>query len=87
MHAAVLPSEHWPQAPVGWQAGLAPPQSASDAQAWQVWVVVSQTGVVPPQLAFVVHGTQVADATLQDGVAPVQAITLVAEHWPQAPVG
>lgn len=86
MHAPALPREHWPQAPLAWHAGVAAPQSASEAQAWHVWLVVSQTGVVPPQLAFVVHGTQVAVATLQDGVAPVQAVVFVSEHWPQAPL-
>jgi hypothetical protein len=81
----VLPSEHWPQAPEGWQAGVAPEQSASPAQARHACVVVLQTGDVPPQFAFEVQGTQVAVETLQAGVAPVQAVLLVAEHWPQAP--
>jgi hypothetical protein len=48
VHWVVLPAEHWPQAPEGWQAGVAPPQSLSPAQARQAWTDVSQTGVVPP---------------------------------------
>ena len=52
-------AEHWPHAPEGWQAGVAPPHSESPAQARQVWVAVLQTGVAPPQFAFEVQGTQV----------------------------
>jgi hypothetical protein len=58
--AAAFVDEHCPQAPPGWQAGVAPPQSASPAQARQACVVVLHTGVVPPQFASEVHGTQVA---------------------------
>ena len=81
-----LVAEHWAQAPVDWQAGVAPPQSLSAAQARQAWVVVLQTGVVPPHWAFEVHGTQVPLGVKQTGVAPEQAVALVAEHWAQAPV-
>jgi hypothetical protein len=42
-------AEHWPQAPEGSQAGVAPPQSASLAQLRQRPVAVLQTGWVPPQ--------------------------------------
>ena len=35
-HRLALPSEHWPQAPDGWQAGVAPPHSLSPVQARQV---------------------------------------------------
>jgi len=59
LHAAVLPSEHWPQAPLVWQAGVAPPQSASPAQARQACVVVLQTGFVPLHWAFDTQGTHV----------------------------
>jgi hypothetical protein len=48
VHCDVLVAEHWPQAPVGWQAGAEPPHSLSPAQARQVCVVVLHTGVVPP---------------------------------------
>jgi len=82
-----LPSEHWPHAPVGWQAGVAPLQSTSPAHARQVCVVVLQTGVRPPHCAFDVHGTQVAEATSHTGVAPEHRVALVAEHWPHAPPG
>ena len=82
-----LVAEHWPQAPVGWQAGVAPPHSPSPAQARQVCEAVLQIGVVPPHCAFDVQGTQVAEATSQTGVAPAQRIALVAEHSPHAPPG
>jgi hypothetical protein len=86
LHAAVLPSEHWPQAPLVWQAGVAPPQSASPAQARQACVVVLHTGAVPPHCAFDVHGTQTAPPTSQAGVAAEHCEALLAEHWPQAPL-
>jgi len=82
-----LPSEHWPQAPPGWQAGVAPPHSPSPAQARQVCVAALQTGVVPAHCAFDTHGTQIAAATLQTGVAPMQRVAFVAEQTPHAPPG
>jgi hypothetical protein len=82
----VLPSEHWPHAPDGWQAGVAPPHSVSPAQERQVCVGRLQTGVVPPHCAFDTHGTQVAVATSQAGVAPLQRLALVAEQIPHAPL-
>ena len=87
VHLVVLPIEHWPQAPLGWQAGVTPPHSPSPAQARQACVVVLQTGVIPPQVAFVVQGTHVAVATSQAGVVPVHLVALVAEQIPQAPPG
>jgi hypothetical protein len=48
VHAVALVAEHWAQAPLPWQAGVAPPQSVSPAQARQTWVVVLQMGVLPP---------------------------------------
>jgi hypothetical protein len=83
----VLVAEHWPQAPPGWQAGVAPPQSLSPAQARQVCVAALQTGVAPPHWAFETQGTQVPAPTSQTGVAPPHLVALVAEHWPQAPPG
>ena len=80
-----MPSEHWPQAPDGWQAGFVPPHSPSPAQARQVCVARLQTGAVPAHCAFDTHGTQVPAAVKQTGVAPEQALALVAEHCPQAP--
>ena len=53
-------AEHWPHAPPGWQAGVAPPHSLSPAHARHVCVAVLQTGVVPLHWALVRHGTQVA---------------------------
>jgi hypothetical protein len=52
-------AEHVPHEPLGWQAGVAPPQSASLAQARHVCVVVLHAGVVPPHCALDVHGTHV----------------------------
>jgi hypothetical protein len=80
-----LPSEHWPQAPDGWQAGVAPPHSPSPEQARQVCVPRLQTGAVPAHCAFDVQGTHVALATSQAGVAPMQRLAFVAEQTPQAP--
>jgi hypothetical protein len=56
---AELVAEHWPQAPLGWQAGAAAPQSESPAHARQEWKAGSHTGVAPPQSAFARHGTHV----------------------------
>ena len=58
--AVALLAEHWPQAPLAWQAGVVPPHSPSPAQARQACVVVLQTGAVPPHWALEMHGTQVA---------------------------
>ena len=82
----MLPSEHWPHAPDGWPAGVAPPHSLSPAHERQVCVVVLHTGVVPPHCALETHGTQVAVATSQAGVAPLQRVAFVAEHTPHAPL-
>jgi hypothetical protein len=86
VHNAVLLAEHWPHEPEGWQAGVEPPHSVSPPQPRQVCRVASQTGAVGlPQSAFARHETQVPFDTRQIGVGPVQAVLLVAEHWPQAP--
>ena len=55
----LLPSEHWPQAPEGSQAGVVPPHSPSPPQPRQVCVAALQTGVVPPHCTFDVQETQV----------------------------
>ena len=62
LHRLALVAEHWPHAPEGSQAGVAPPHSPSPAQARQVCVVVLQIGVVLPHWAFDTHGTQVPPA-------------------------
>ena len=85
-HFEALVAEHWAQAPLDWQAGMAAGHSASAAQARQVCVAVLQTGAVPLHWAFEVQGTQVALGTSQAGVAPVHWLPLVAEHWAQAPL-
>jgi hypothetical protein len=85
--AVALVAEHWPQAPVGWQAGVEPPHSPSPAQARQVCVAVLQTGAVPEHCALEVQGTQVPAAVKQAGVAPEHLVAFVAEHWPHDPSG
>jgi len=55
----LLVAEQIPQAPDGWQAGVAPvPQSPSPPQPRQVCVLPSQTGVVPEQSALARQWTQ-----------------------------
>jgi hypothetical protein len=85
-HLVTFVAEHWAQAPLLWQAGVALGHSASEPQARQAWVVVLQTGLVPPQFAFEMQGTQVALAVSQAGIAPVHIVVFVAEHWAQAPL-
>jgi hypothetical protein len=58
-HFVALVAEHWPQAPLTWQAGVAPPHSPSPPHARQACEAPSQTGVVPPHWAFEVHVTHV----------------------------
>lgn len=85
VHWDLFEVEHWPQAPEVWQAGVAPPQSVSPAQARQVCVAVLQTGLVPPHSALLMQLTQVPLGTSQAGVVPVHLLVLVAEQMPQAP--
>jgi hypothetical protein len=73
-------AEHWPQAPFGWQAGVAGPHCASAVQARQVCVPASHTGVMPPQSALVRQATQIVRLTWHSGVVPMQAVALDAEH-------
>ena len=88
MQRLVFPAEHWPQAPPGWQAGVAGfLHSPSFAQARQVWVATLHTGVAPPHSASVMQLTQVPVGTWQAGVGPVHLVLLVAEQTPQAPLG
>jgi hypothetical protein len=86
-HAAALVDEHCPHAPLGWQAGVAPPHWLSVVHAWHTCVAPLHTGVVPEQSALATQRTQVPAEVRQTGVAPEQAVALVAEHWPQAPPG
>jgi len=87
VHCMLFVAEQTPQAPVGSQAGVAPPQSPSPAHARHVCVVPLQMGVVPPQSAFAVHRTHVPAPVSQTGVPPVHCVAFPAEHWPQAPDG
>ena len=86
-HVEAFVAEHCPQAPDAWQAGVAPPQSASPPQARQLCVAVLQMGVVPPHCAFDTHGTQVPPLVKQTGVPPPHWPVFVEEHCPQAPQG
>ena len=57
--------EHCPQTPDAWQAGVAPPQSPSPAQARQTCRLVSQIGVPPLHCALLTQETQVPLLVLQ----------------------
>ena len=59
LHFPVLVEEQTPQTPLGWQAGMDPPQSTSDAQPRQACVAGLHTGVDPPHPALVRQPTQV----------------------------
>ena len=85
VHATALPAEHWPQRPLGWQAGVAPPHSLSPPHARQVRNAGSQIGVDPPQSALTRHPTQAFVLVLQTGVAPEQCA--FARHCTQAGTG
>jgi len=85
-HLVALVAEQTPHAPLGWQAGVVPPQSVSPAQPRQVCWAGSQTGVVPLHCALVTQDTQVPVATSHT-VEPVQRAALVAEQTPHAPPG
>jgi len=61
VHAVALPAEHWPHAPPGWHAGVAPPHSLSPAQPRQEWNAGSHTGVAPPQSLSAWHATHTPD--------------------------
>jgi hypothetical protein len=85
-HSERFVDEHWPQTPLGWQAGVAPPQAASVVQPWQVCVAASQTGAEAPQSASERHATHTPTLVSQSRVPPVQRVVFVAEHCVQAPV-
>jgi hypothetical protein len=87
VHFVLLVAEQIPHEPFGWHAGVAPPQSASLAQARHVCVAPLQAGVVPEQSALATQATHAPAAVLQTGVAPVQRSEFVAEHWPHDPPG
>jgi hypothetical protein len=87
VQAVALVLEQAPHAPVGWHAGVAPPQSPSPVHGRQVCVVGLQTGFVPPHWAFVVHDAHVPVPVSQVAVGPVHFETFDAEHTPHAPVG
>jgi hypothetical protein len=59
VQAVAFEAEHWPQAPLAWQAGLVPPHSESPAQARHEWKAGSHTGAALGQSASARHGTQV----------------------------
>src|SRR5258708_20464188 len=47
--AMLLPAEHWPQPPPGWQAGVVPPHSPSPPPPRQLLMAASPTGLAPLQ--------------------------------------
>jgi hypothetical protein len=87
VHEIAFVAEHAPHAPVGWHAGVAPPQSPSEAQPPQLCVVASQTGLSAGHWASAVQPMQAPELASHSGVAPVQAAALVVEHCPHAPLG
>jgi hypothetical protein len=87
VHFVVFVAEQVPQAPLGWQAGVAPPHSPSPLQPRQACVVGSQVGVAPAHWALDTQPTQVPVGTLQTGVVPVQWTVFVDEQPPHAPLG
>ena len=87
VHADTFWAEHWPQAPLGWQAGVDPPQSPSLEHVRQVWVARSQAGVDPVQSEFATQVTQRPVPASQAGVAPLHWVLLEDEQTPQAPFG
>jgi hypothetical protein len=87
LQAPLFVAEQTPQAPLAWQAGVAPPQSLSAPQARQVCVAMLQTGVAPPHWALLAQPTHVPVAASHVDVAPPQRPAFVAEHWPHEPPG
>ena len=87
LHFPVLVEEQTPQTPLGWQAGVDPPQSTSDAQPRQACVAGSHTGVDPLHPALVRQPTQVPLVASQRLVDPMQRRALLAEQALQAPFG
>lgn len=64
--------EHWPHAPLVWQAGVAPPHSPSAPQPRHISSARSHTGVAPPQSELARQPTQALVAVLHTGTAPPQ---------------
>ncbi len=87
LHFEVLVAEQTPQMPFGWQAGVAPPQSASDPQPRQACVAGSHTGVGPLHPALVRQPTQVPLVASHRLVDPTHRRALLAEQAAQAPFG
>ena len=87
VHALAFVVEHAPHVPPGWQAGVEPPQSASEPQARHMCVPVSHVGLAAVQSEFATQGTQVAVVALQTGVAPEHCVRFVGEQTPHVPFG
>ena len=62
LQALMFVGEHCTHAPVAPQAGVVPPQSASDLQPTHLCVVRSHAGLVPEQVALVRHSTHVPES-------------------------
>jgi hypothetical protein len=78
---AALVAEHWPHAPPGWHAGVAPlPHSLSPPHARHVCVATLHTGVAPPQSLSARQVTHDPAGVKHTGVVPAQRDTLPAEH-------
>jgi hypothetical protein len=58
-HSVAFVAEHWPQVPLGWQAGVVPPHSESPLQPRQVWKVASHRGAAAGQSPSARQLTQV----------------------------
>jgi hypothetical protein len=74
VHWLLWADEHWPQAPHTSQAGVVPPQSASEPHGLQLPLL--QIGVVPPQSAAERHWTHVLVTGEQRGAWGVQLTSL-----------
>ncbi len=70
VHFETFDAEQTPHAPVGSQAGVAPPHSPSPEQPRHVCVVASHVGVVPLQFAFEVQPTHTPAVASHTEVAP-----------------
>jgi hypothetical protein len=82
-HIALLFAEQTPHAPLGWQAGVAPPHSLSPLHPRQVRKAGSQTGVAPLQSDAARQPTQIFAEVSQTGVGAAHvALVTHSTHTP-----
>ncbi len=82
-HIALLPAEQAPHAPLGSQAGVAPPHSLSPLHPRQVRKAGSQTGVAPPQSDPARQPTQAFAEVSQTGLGAAHvALVTHSTHTP-----